>query len=389
MKDYFPENYPWTLAISAMGCCGMPASVINDVCAGLKEVAPLGHPQGPERWYQAWTVCGERFARMGRADLEQGRPLSAGRKFMRAAVAHFYANRLISHRDPRNLEAYKKGLDTFKLYLEKSGEQAELIEVPYKDTTLPSVFSRAPGEGRKPCMVHFGGFDSIKEATYITNAETFRRRGISVLYVDHPGVGGALRLRGLAAFPETEVPAGAAVDYLEGRDDVDADRIGMIAQSLGGYYGTRAAAFEKRFKCCIAWGALWDFEELAWKLIKKAGGTGDAPSVTDFTEHLLWVFGKDTVEEAMKVAAGCKLEGVIGKLTVPYLVQHGGNDRQVPLAHARKSVEGAVNSPRAEIKIFSIEEGACEHCNFDDREIANDYMADFAAEVLGGHTKSG
>ena len=39
---------------------------------------------------------------------------------------------------------------------------------------------------------------------------------------------------------------------------------------------------------------------------------------------------------------------------------------------------------KAELKIFTIEEGSCEHCNVDDRAPAVDYMADWAAEVLGG-----
>src|SRR3712207_8009884 len=32
-------------------------------------------------------------------------------------------------------------------------------------------------------------------------------------------------------------------------------RIGIAGWSLGGYYAPRAAAFEKRFALCVAWGA--------------------------------------------------------------------------------------------------------------------------------------
>lgn len=50
--------------------------------------------------------------------------------------------------------------------------------------------------------------------------------------------------------------AGAAVDYLETREDVDRGRIGMMGWSLSGYYAPRAACYEKRFKLCVAWAPI-------------------------------------------------------------------------------------------------------------------------------------
>ncbi len=80
-------------------------------------------------------------------------------------------------------------------------------------------------------------------------------RGISTLMVDCPGSGEALRFLGLKARVETEDWAKACVDYLETRSDVDPDRVGLAGWSLGGYYAPRAAAFEKRLKLVVAWGA--------------------------------------------------------------------------------------------------------------------------------------
>lgn len=386
MIDYFPNNYSWSLAISSLGCLGIPASHINRACASLQEVSDPGNPTGSERWYQTWTEVATRFERGGEEDLRLGRHFSAANKFHRASMTFLIANRLISHKDPRQLLSYKKGLETFQKHILSSGAPVEFLDIPYKDTTLPALFSKSSGNEKMPCMVHFDGFDMLKEFNYVNTASAFRKRGISVLYVDHPGVGGALRLQNLPSFPETEVPAAAAVDYLETREDVDPHRIGMMAQSLGGYYAPRAVAYEKRFKCCIAWGGIWDFGERARKLAKKSTGTGSNPSVSNFVEHLMWVFGKDTVEEALNVASKFKVEDFLDKITVPYLVQHGENDRQVPLESAKKCIEGAVNSPKAELKIFTIEEGSCEHCNVDDRAPAVDFMTDWAAEVLGGVT---
>jgi fermentation-respiration switch protein FrsA (DUF1100 family) len=41
-------------------------------------------------------------------------------------------------------------------------------------------------------------------------------------------------------------------------------------------------------------------------------------------------------------------------------VVHGENDRQVPLWHAERTIEAAVNSPPRELKICRLADGAAE-----------------------------
>jgi dipeptidyl aminopeptidase/acylaminoacyl peptidase len=187
-----------------------------------------------------------------------------------------------------------------------------------------------------------------------------------------------LRLLNLASGPDTEKAAGAAVDYLETRADVDPKRIGMMALSLGGYYAPRAAAFEKRFKCCVAWGAIFDYGQC---VAERLGGRGE-PSVPGYAEHVNWVFGKETIEETLKVVNQMTLEGVADKITCPLLVIHGENDRQVPLWHAERTIEAAVNSPQRELKICRLADGAAEHCGADNGPLIVDYMTDWVADKL-------
>src|SRR5204862_3844994 len=121
------------------------------------------------------------------------------------------------------------------------GEAVECAEGSYQGRSMPALFAKARGGiDRAPAMVHFDGLDVMKELLYMRGIATeLAGRGVSVLLVDHPGVGEALRLRGMTNFPETEIPAKACVDYLETRLDVDPKRIGIIALSLGGYYAPR------------------------------------------------------------------------------------------------------------------------------------------------------
>ena len=77
------------------------------------------------------------------------------------------------------------------------------------------------------------------------------------------------------------------------------------------------------------------------------------------------------------------LEKIADKITCPFLIVHGENDRQIPLWHAEKTYAHAVNSPDRELKIFHLADGGAEHCGADNGSLVVDYIADWAAEKLG------
>jgi dienelactone hydrolase len=60
------------------------------------------------------------------------------------------------------------------------------------------------------------------------------KRGSSVLIMDGPGTGEAIRFRGQVLRHDYDVAGSACIDYLETRSDVDAKRIAVVANSLGG-----------------------------------------------------------------------------------------------------------------------------------------------------------
>jgi esterase/lipase len=202
--------------------------------------------------------------------------------------------------------------------------------------------------------------------------------------LDQPGTGEALRLQGLTARIDTEAWAGAAVDWLETRSDVDAARIGIVGWSLGGYYSPRAAAFEKRFALCVAWGANHDWGAVQRRRKEREG---ERP-VPHYWEHVLWVWGKDGdenhLDEFLDFADDIHLDGVVEEITVPFLIAHGQNDRQIPLEYAHRSYEQAVNSPKRELRVFTPEEGATEHIGLDHLPHVSTFVADWVADTFAG-----
>ena len=101
-----------------------------------------------------------------------------------------------------------------------------------------------------------------------------------------------------------------------------------MALSLGGYHAPRAAAFEPRFKCCVAWGANYDWGETQRRRYEAKEQRLPVPHYWD---HVAWVFGKSSVEEVIEVSAKLSLKGILHQIKCPILVVHGENDRNIPL----------------------------------------------------------
>jgi fermentation-respiration switch protein FrsA (DUF1100 family) len=95
---------------------------------------------------------------------------------------------------------------------------------------------------------------------------------------------------------------------------------------------------------------------------------------------VMWVWGKESLEAFMDYVPRISLVGVVEKITVPFLITHGANDRQIPLADAHQSYNEAVNSPLRELKIFTEREGGVEHVSADNMEPARSYIADWIVQ---------
>jgi fermentation-respiration switch protein FrsA (DUF1100 family) len=384
--EVFPGNYVWNLSVNIALNTGAHISEVDEACAPVLDAAREGEDAGTELFFRSWTAVADRLAELAREDEAAGHAFSAAARYHRAAVHYLTAERLQSRHYAPRWTAYRAMLDAFEKAITLDGRGTRRVEIPYGDTGMPALFVPAQDvdgvdgvPGRAPCMVFTNGLDSTKEMVHGSGiAQELARRGVSTLIVDHPGSGEALRLRGLTGRHDSEHWAGPCVDRLEGRADVDADRIGIIGWSLGGYYAPRAAAFEQRFRLCIAWGANHDWGELQKRRLAREG---DRP-VPHYWDHVQWVFGKDTLDEFMQFAPSMSLVGVTERITVPFLVTHGANDRQIPREYAIAQYETAVNSPKRELTWFTAREGGVEHVSADNMAAATGYIADWVRENI-------
>lgn len=387
MFEYFPGNYPWSMAALMALAAGGNVSDVDEACRPLVDAAKRSDAGATDEFFASWKKLAMRVEASARADEEAGHRLSAGRKYRRATAYWFTAERLHRPGHAERVVAYARMRECFDKFVACRAENCVRMEIPYQGAVMPALYTAAPCGGEAPCMVHFDGLDGTKELMYLIGiSDELARRGVATLIVDHPGVGEALRLHGMKATPEVEQPASATFDYAAALPGVDPGRIGIIAVSLGGYYAPRAAAFDSRWACAVAWGALYD-----WGPIQRArfAGTGTQRSVSHYAEHLMWVFGKQSVEECLAMAERFTLRGLLDRVKCPLLVVQGENDRQLPREHAERTVAEAVNSPGRKLHIHTAEEGGVEHCSVDNFDVTVDVIADWIAGTLSSTRAAG
>ncbi|PHR92590.1 MAG: alpha/beta hydrolase [Robiginitomaculum sp.] len=378
MFEPFPGNYIWSLSVNIALSMGGEIGEIDIANRKVVEAAKAGGDSGTQEFFRAWCEMAENVATLAAEDEAMGRNLSASKKYRRA-VAYYIACERMQDRDyePRKV-AYQRMLELRDKMILTGKLNCEVVTFPYESNTLSGLFIQAEGgTGSAPCMIHCNGLDSIKEMLYLCEtAQELSKRGISSLLIDQPGVGEALRLEGLHAIHNSEKWASAAVDYLEARPEVDANKIGIVGISLGGYYAPRAAAFEPRLALCVSWGGNHDWGEIQRRRLRKEG---DHP-VPHYWNHVLWVWGQPDLEAFLEYTNGVCLDGVIEKIQSPYLVTHGSGDRQIPVEFAHKSYDQAVNSVHREIRVFTEREGGVEHVAADNMEPTRSFICDWISE---------
>jgi pimeloyl-ACP methyl ester carboxylesterase len=385
---YFPGDYRWShgmlLALNSAPWGGGEIGEVHRVGLTLKD--KIGDDRA---WFAAWAAMADDLERKGRTLLAQGKSASAAAYLLRAANYAHVGERFLHPKTASSDASYRRAVQCFRDAARLVARpRIEPVEVPYEGASLPALLVHAapertiPGQ-LAPAMVFFDGFDITKEIQYFKAVPDLAARGIACLIVDGPGNGESIRFRNLPLHHETERYGRAAYEYLAARPEFDPNRIGVIAVSLGGYFAPRAAAMEPRFACCVAWGAIWDYWQV-WKGRLDRIARAENLSLSVPWQHLLWVFGVATQEEALEKLEGFRLDGVAQRLRCPFLLVHGEGDAQIPLAVAQRCYDAA-GSARKDLKVFSREEGGYHHCQSDNISIGTAYIWDWVAEILAAN----
>jgi pimeloyl-ACP methyl ester carboxylesterase len=310
-----------------------------------------------EDWLDAWRALGDTHAELAREAETATRRVTAGEAWLRAAVSYHFG-KFVWVADPgRSREVAGLAVEALYAAHRTLDPTAERIE---SGTVVGNLRRPAQAE-RPPLVLIIPGLDSTKEE-FFTLEEVFLRRGMATLSIDGPGQGETgyeLPIR-----HDYEVAAAAALDMLDGREDLDLERVGALGVSLGGYFAPRAAAFEPRIKAVAGisgafnFGALWD----------------ELPELT--RETFTHKAGASSADEARERALTFDLDGVLEQLDRPALFVTGRHDRLIPVESTARQAEAA---PQGSLVVLENGNHVCANVPYRARPL----VADWLREHLG------
>jgi len=239
---------------------------------------------------------------------------------------------------------------------------AKVVELPFRDTTLPGyLYLPEPSRKKVPAVVLMGGADATKEEAYGFGVPMILDRGIACLTLDGPGQGECLRFRSLYTIPEYEQVYGAALDFLESIPEVDRSRLGIVGLSMGGYYVVRGAT-DARVKAAVSWGALYSVGGLNMSLLSTT---------------IRFITGSDSEEQMFDKIKSFTIEKVASKVTCPVLLVHSGQDHLVSPDEVERVRQALVN---AEVDVNFYDDAL--HCCIDRYLEARPRIFDWIADRL-------
>lgn len=291
---------------------GVPLADVQDVTGTIRHW---------DEWCAAWVARGAVHEGLAEAALDGGHLFSAGEHLTTAAACHHFGKFLFTHDPGQMRAAHARAIACRNRALPFLDPPGERVTIPWAGQALYGNLRRPRGVPRPPVVVMCMGLDSAKEEMH-SNEQVFLDRGMATLAFDGPGQGEAEYA--LPIHPEYEEPVAAVIDMLEGREDVDATRIGIWGVSLGGYYAPRAAAYERRIGACISLTGPFDFAEAFDR----------APALTR-AAFIARCHAADAAA-ARRVASRMTLAEAGPRITCPLHIVAGARDRVLPPDHPER-----------------------------------------------------
>lgn len=277
-------------------------------------------------WCSAWTASGRVHESEGDVALSAGHRRSAGYHYLTASVEYHFGKFLFCHDIDQMRATHELAVAAHRKAHPLLDPPVERIEFDYLGThTLIGNLRKPEGVERPPVVLLFPGLDSAKEE--LSGFEFwFLDRGMATFSIDGPGQGEAEY--DLPMETAYERPAGAAIDALELRTDLDLTRIGAFGVSLGGYSVVRAAAFEKRIRAIISLSGPHTINDTIDQI----------PPMSKMAFQVRT--HSPDFETAKRKLESMDLTGVLEHVTCPAFVVTGADDRIVPADQTIRIAEG-------------------------------------------------
>ena len=200
-----------------------------------------------EDWLPRWSARAEIHEEMGREALAVGKGFSAADHLTTAALIYHFA-KFMAVQFPDEMRAtHAKAVECHRLALPHMDPPGERVAIPFEGHELFGNLRKPVGVENPPVVIMVPGLEATKEEIF-GYTPALLARGMATLPIDGPG-------QGECNFNETwltkdnyQQAASVVLDWLDGRDDVDSDKIGTMGMSMGSRWGVQVGAHDKRVK---------------------------------------------------------------------------------------------------------------------------------------------
>ncbi|HET9663260.1 MAG TPA: alpha/beta hydrolase [Burkholderiales bacterium] len=276
----------------------------------------------------AFEATARRREAKARAAEEAGEYVTARQNYFMAAIHYAAAQWTFEENSEKNIALNESKRQCYTNYAKHADHRVEAAWIPFQGQALPGWFHLPPGYsgGRMPAVVSIPGMDGFKEASVAMYGDRWLTRGMAVLTVEGPGQYESAVLGIHVSMPNWIEAGRAMMDWMRARPEVDPERIGVVGQSFGSFFGTIACASEPRYRACAVTASCLEpgchtiFEEASPTFKRRfmyMSGYTDEPAFDRFCRTLTW-------------------EGHAEKIRVPYLCVQGEADELSPIGHTER-----------------------------------------------------
>ena len=182
-------------------------------------------------------------------------------------------------------------------------------------------------------------------------------RGISLLAVDVLGDGTSAQSENVVKRPGFEQAIESVMDYVVGRDDVDEDRVAILADGWSSSFVARGIALDPRFAAAVCDGGIWDLHQ------------------QDFLKRRIGPLGMEA----------WSLEGnrVLRNISCPLLITAGERGWLKTDRVAELNDQFGGGHRDITLKVFETAETAATQGHVDNPTLANEFIFDWIASRVG------
>ncbi|MBO0840861.1 MAG: alpha/beta fold hydrolase [Sciscionella sp.] len=360
-----------TLGIRAAHVEGARSRVVSAGVDPHQYAAVTGAIDDLRDWPSAFMATATEYLRRAEAAQSAGATITAGESYRQAALWFHFATTLPIEppvEPPDQPTAHALAAHALRQSLALLDPTAERIDGDGFAGILRRPARIEPHLGHPvdppPLALIIAGMDSSK-VEFVSIADALLRRGVAVLAFDGPGQGELTPTS--PPTPAYHAVTSRVIDAVAGRADVDIDRgVGIVALSLGGFYGATSMAHESRIRAgvvvsgpdALRWDELPPF--VTETLVLR---TGSASAAREFADRI----DLDRVDgsgENLKVAE---------RISQPLLVVDGGQDRIPGTINGQRLAERA---PRGEFLLVDEGDHLLGNCRWRWLPDALDWLAD-------------